>query len=138
MAKVNKKTSYRMSRVKSRNTSIERLVCSALHKQGLRFRKHLKSLKGNPDLVFSKIKFAIFVDGDFWHGHHFRSWQHKLDGYWKNKIQNTIRRDKLNRKKLNKEGWTVICIWESDLKKNYEKTVSKLARLIQKAYGQLH
>ena len=63
--------SYCMSRVKGKDTSIERLVRSELHKRGFRFRKHVKTLPGKPDIVFPKAKVAVFVDGDFWHGYDF-------------------------------------------------------------------
>lgn len=57
-----------MRAVKGKNTSLEKKVASALHRQGLRFRRNIASLPGKPDFVFTKAKVVVFVDGDFWHG----------------------------------------------------------------------
>ena len=70
--------SYCMSRVKGKDTSLERVVRSALQKRGLRFRKHIARLPGKPDIIFPKEKIAVFVDGDFWHGYRFPQWKDKL------------------------------------------------------------
>ena len=66
-----KQRSYCMSRVKNKDTDIEKIVRSELHKRGYRFRKHLKKLPGTPDIAFTRAKVAVFIDGDFWHGYRF-------------------------------------------------------------------
>ncbi len=66
--------SFSMSRIKGKDTGLELRVRSALHKRGLRFRKHVRELPGKPDVVFRKTRVVVFVDGDFWHGYRFRSW----------------------------------------------------------------
>ena len=80
-----------MSRIKGKDTGPEVRIRSALHRRGLRglrFRKHGKELPGRPDIIFSKARVAVFVDGDFWHGYRFSSWENKMSDYWKNKISN--------------------------------------------------
>jgi DNA mismatch endonuclease (patch repair protein) len=67
-----------MSKVKSKDTGPERAVRSALHRRGLRFRKHVKGLSGTTDVVFTRKRVAVFVDGDFWHGFGFESRAGKL------------------------------------------------------------
>lgn len=63
--------SYCMFQVKGKDTSLEQIVRSALHKHGLRFDKHVSDLPGKPDIVFPRHKIAVFLDGDFWHGYRF-------------------------------------------------------------------
>src|SRR5258706_546263 len=106
---VSKETRSRMmAAVKSKNTSLERLVFSALRKAGLRFQKHYRRAAGSPDIAFPKRKIAIFIDGDFWHGYGYAKWRHKIDSeFWREKIEANIRRDKRNFAKLRREGWLV-------------------------------
>ena len=89
-----KQRSYCMSRVRGKNTKPEMLVRSALHKRGLRSRKHRKELPGRPDIVFTRAKICVFIDGDFWHGYDFEVWKQKLTPYWQKKIGDTIERDR--------------------------------------------
>ncbi len=118
--------SYCMSRVKSKDTGPEKLVRSALHRRELRFRKHVKDLPGRPDIVFTKARVAVFIDGDFWHGYDFISWEHKLSDFWKAKISKNRQRDAENLQKLRAAGWTVIRIWQHELKINFESCVEQL------------
>ena len=60
-------TSRIMAAIRGRDTEPERLLRSALFRRGLRFRLHAK-LPGRPDIVFRRVRVAVFVDGDFWHG----------------------------------------------------------------------
>ena len=103
-----KQRSYCMSRVKGKDTSLEKVVRSGLQKRGLRFRKHPSGLPGKPDIIFPKEKIAVFIDGDFWHGYRFPQWQYKLKPFWKRKISETRKRDRNNFMKLKRKGWTVI------------------------------
>lgn len=57
-----------MSRIRGKDTTIEIMVRSALHRGGFRFRKNVRGLPGTPDIVFHSAKVAVFVDGDFWRG----------------------------------------------------------------------
>src|SRR5580693_3374909 len=67
-----------MSRVRQHGTDIELLVRCQLRLRGVRFRRNVRALAGSPDLVFTKGKLAVFIDGDFWHGYRFPCWEHKL------------------------------------------------------------
>ena len=115
-----------MSRVKNKDTDIETLVRSALHKKGFRFRKHVKELPGAPDIVFTKAKVAVFVDGDFWHGYRFPQWEHKVSDFWKKKIQKNRDRDQKNFAKLRKMGWKVIRLWKHDVKQNFDECLVRI------------
>jgi len=120
-----------MAAVKSKNTSLERLVFSALRKAGLRFQKHYRRAPGSPDIAFPKRKIAIFIDGDFWHGYGYSKWRHKINSeFWRDKIETNIRRDKRNFAKLRREGWRVLRIWQHDLKKKPEATLQRIVEFI--------
>jgi len=124
--------SFAMSRVKGRDTSIERMLRSRLHEQGYRFRKHVKELPGKPDIVFSKKKVAVFVDGDFWHGYRFPTWEHKLTSFWQNKIRKTRCRDTRNFRNLRRRGWIVIRIWGHDIKNNLDECIRRICSVLDK------
>ena len=115
-----------MSRIRSINTLPERRLFTGLRSSGIYFSKHATDLPGKPDIVLRKIKIAIFVDGDFWHGWRFSQWKHKLKPYWKKKIKGNIARDKKNHAKLRRNGWRVIRVWEHDLNKNYDLVLEKI------------
>ena len=127
-----------MSAVKSKNTRPELALRHALWARGLRYRVNVKSLKGKPDVVFTRAKIVVFCDGDFWHGHNWAirglsSLEEELDKYtqfWRDKILCNIHRDKEQTVHLENEGWNVIRIWESDIKKD----VAKCADIIEEAY----
>jgi DNA mismatch endonuclease, patch repair protein len=115
-----------MSRVKSRDTDIEKLVRSELHKRGYRFKKHVKSLPGTPDILFTKAKMAVFIDGDFWHGYRFPAWEHKVSEFWKAKIRKNRDRDRKNFKKLREMGWKVIRLWKHEVKGDLDKSLDRV------------
>ena len=118
--------SYCMSRVKGKNTKIETIVRSELHRLGFRFRKHVKELPGKPDVVFTKAKVAVFIDGDFWHGYRFPTWEHKVSDYWKTKISKNRERDTKNHRKLREMGWKVVRLWQHDLERNFEDSIKRV------------
>ncbi len=118
--------SYCMSRVKNRDTNIERLVRSELHRRGQRFRKHAKDLPGKPDLVFRSAKVAVFIDGDFWHGYRFPAWSHKLSEFWQDKIEKNRTRDQRNFRKLRQTGWRVIRLWQHEVENNLKGCVGRI------------
>ena len=122
-----------MSRVKGRDTGLERLVRSELHKRGLRFRKHKSSLPGKPDIVFVKAKVVVFLDGDFWHGYRFPQWEKTLVKFWRNKIGETRKRDQRNFAKLRRMGWRVIRIWEHSIEKDLDGVVKKICYALKGA-----
>lgn len=121
-----KQRSYCMSRCKGKDTSLEKLVRSALHKRGLRFRKHNTKLPGKPDIIFPREKLVVFLDGDFWHGYRFPQWEKTLAKFWRNKIGETRKRDQRNFAKLRRMGWRVIRIWEHSIKNDLDKVVTKI------------
>jgi DNA mismatch endonuclease (patch repair protein) len=122
--------SYCMSRVKNRDTGIEKLVRSALHRRGLRFRIQAKELPGRPDVVLRKAKVAVFVDGDFWHGYRFPLWENKLADFWKTKIAKNRARDKRNFRRLRSMGWRVVRLWQHEIEGDLESCVERILRAV--------
>lgn len=128
-----KQRSHCMSRIKNKDTDLEILVRSALHKQGLRFRKHLKELPGKPDVVFTRKKIAVFIDGDFWHGYGFHKWKNSVPPFWQEKIGKNRTRDCKNTIALRSMGWRVVRIWQHSVEKDLEGVVKRIQRLIAKS-----
>ena len=129
-------TSKIMSAIKSKNTKPELILRHALWSKGFRYRINVKSLPGKPDIVFSKVKLIIFCDGDFWHGHNWvlrgiPSFDEELKSYspfWRDKIHKNVQRDLEITKLLKKNHWSVIRIWESDIKNNLNKCINKIEK----------
>ena len=118
--------SYCMSRIKSKDTKPELAVRSELHRRGFRFRKHFGELPGKPDIVFTKARVVVFVDGGFWHGYRFSNWQHKVPEFWREKIAKNRKRDIKNHRALRELGWTVVRIWQHELERDFEKSIRKV------------
>ncbi|RMF45189.1 MAG: very short patch repair endonuclease [Deltaproteobacteria bacterium] len=125
--------SYCMSRIKGKDTGLELRVRSELHRRGYRFRKHVKELPGKPDVVFTKAKVAVFIDGDFWHGYRFTAWEHKVSDFWKQKINKNRERDRRNHKKLKEMGWTVIRLWQHDLERDFQECIERTIAAVNEA-----
>lgn len=103
-----------MSRIKLRDTGPELALRRALWAAGLRYRlKLVKPLPGRPDIVFTKAKVAVFVDGCFWHGCPIHGHVPKSRvGYWEPKLERTKQRDAATSAKLAELGWLVVRFWE--------------------------
>jgi len=115
-----------MSRVRTRNTDIERALRSALHRRGFRFRKHVKALPGCPDLVFVSQRAVVFIDGDFWHGYRYPTWAESLSPFWRRKIEINRRRDQRNFRRLRHRGWKVIRIWQHEVERDLLRCVGRI------------
>lgn len=120
-----KKRSEIMSRIRSKNTTPEKIVFAYLRQEGIKFKRHFKDAPGCPDVAIPGIKRAIFIDGDFWHGRSLERIKvgRKETDYWVKKIKANISRDRKQRLLLAKSGWSVLKVWESDLKR--KRTRSK-------------
>jgi len=121
-----------MTRVKGKDTSIEKQIRSELHRLGYRFYKHSKSLPGKPDIVFPRKKIAVFIDGDFWHGYRFPQWQNNISDFWREKIGQTRIRDRRNFSRLRNRGWHVIRIWQHEIERDLSKCIKKITLNIER------
>lgn len=119
-----------MKRVKLKNGSIERIVHYELKSHGLEFQRHVRSLPGSPDVVFTHEKVAVFVDGDFWHGWRLPAWEDKLPPFWREKLRTNRKRDQRNFRKLRSLGWQVIRIWQHQLSRDKEGCIQRILRTL--------
>jgi len=113
---------------KKTDTKPELLLRRALWSAGLRYRKTPPALPGKPDVVFPGAKLAVFCDGDFWHGRNWEARQEKLSRghnaeYWLAKIGRNMQRDAEVTAALREAGWTVLRVWESDVKRDVDAVV---------------
>lgn len=113
--------SANMSKIKSKGMKPEMLVRSLAHGMGYRYRLHRKDLPGKPDLVFPRLRKAIFVHGCFWHQHSIencrRSHIPRSNGeYWQPKLDRNVARDKSAFLELTHLGWKILVLWECELK----------------------
>lgn len=92
-----------------------------------------QALLGKPDFVFPRSRLVVFVDGCFWHGHSCLKPRDSLKkGFWKEKIERNMKRDKLVNKALRKNGWNVIRIWECEIvKKKYSKKLDLIKSCLE-------
>jgi DNA mismatch endonuclease (patch repair protein) len=129
-----KQRSELMAKIKSQNTKPELNLKKALWNLGFRYRKNLKKLPGSPDIVYTKHKLAIFVDGEFWHGYNWAEKKTKIKtnrDFWIPKIERNIQRDIQNNQLLTEAGWHVIRFWEHELKKDFEDCLNRVISYLQ-------
>jgi DNA mismatch endonuclease, patch repair protein len=120
-----------MARIKSVNTGPERIIYARLQRLGFYFARHALDLPGRPDIVLRRLKLAIFIDGDFWHGWRFSLWKHKLSEKWCTKILANRARDVKNFRKLRNLGWKIIRIWEHEVERQPDKCIERILKLRQ-------
>jgi DNA mismatch endonuclease, patch repair protein len=116
-----------MSRIRRRDTKPEMLLRRALWKSGLRYRVDLRVVGARPDIVFTRQRIAIFVDGCFWHG----CPKHYIPpsgnaGYWSAKIDRNRARDTRNTQALIDAGYRVLRFWECDVKDEITGIVERI------------
>ena len=127
---LNEGRSNNMRAIRRTGTKPEVRLRAALHRLGYRFRKDyrvdLPSVRARPDIVFTRRKVAVFVDGCFWHccPEHGRNPEINT-WYWSPKLRRNVERDALVTSALQAAGWTVLRIWE------HEDTEQALTRITQ-------
>ena len=125
--------SYCMSRIRGGDTKPEMMVRRALHALGYRFRVHVRSLCGAPDLVFSRRKKVILVHGCFWHRHNCRCGRvtpATRRRFWAKKLAENRVRDRRNRRRLRDCGWQVFVVWECQTRRQ-EWLVGQLVAFLE-------
>jgi DNA mismatch endonuclease (patch repair protein) len=111
--------SQMMARIRSRDTKPEILTRATVHALGIRFRKHVANLPGNPDLANKRRKWAIFVHGCFWHSHpgcKLASDPKSNREYWVEKLKRNRLRDASKIATLKADGFDVLVVWECDVR----------------------
>lgn len=130
-----------MSAIRSVANKTEVALGHQLHALGFRYRKY-GQIQGKPDLVFPTERVAIFIDGDYWHGrllveqgrNALKAALLRLNPaaqqYWMTKFTRRIEHDAQVTSVLRAEGWLVIRLWESDVKRDIERTALQVARKV--------
>lgn len=114
------KRSKIMSKIRGKNTKPELAFRKALYAAGYRYRIDYKKLIGKPDIVLKKYKTAIFIDGEYWHGHNWDERKPKVKTnreFWIAKIERNMQRDREVNQELDRLGYKVFRFWESEIKK---------------------
>ena len=127
------KRSTIMRSIRSKDTKPEMVVRRLTHSLGYRYRLHVQSLPGCPDLVFPSRRKVIFVHGCFWHRHNCRKGKstpktRKL--FWKEKLEQNKERDRKLRRKIHKDGWELLVIWECQTK-NQDRLASRISCFLE-------
>jgi DNA mismatch endonuclease (patch repair protein) len=143
-----------MSRIRGRgNKQTELNIISLFRKSGIKgWRRHktihfvfgkLREGKASdgtkfkpqvrPDVLFPKLKVALFIDGCFWHGcpDCYRRPKSRI-GFWRRKVTRNRERDRFQRLELKREGWRVMQIWEHEVAASPERCVRRIQKALQK------
>ena len=126
--------SYNMKKVKSKDSKIEQLLRKELWSRGIRYRKNVRKVFGNPDITFIGLKIAVFCDSEFWHGY---DWENRKNDFksnrdfWIPKIERNMERDKEVNEQLQSDGWIVLRFWGNEIKKNPQGCVDKIEMAIK-------
>lgn len=121
-----------MSLVRARDTLPELQVRKTLFRAGFRYRLHVGSLPGRPDLILPRYKIAVFVHGCFWHGHSCPRGKRRPKAnpaYWNAKLDRNIARDQRNLKNLKEAGWQPFTIWECDAGRATDELIALLLQV---------
>lgn len=121
-----------MAGIRSKDTRPEMTIRSALHRMGFRYRLHSRKLAGRPDLVFTRLGAVIFVHGCFWHGHScpLFKWPSSRQEFWREKIEGNKSRDAVSSRKLAKDGWRILTLWECALKGRHRRVESEIIQAV--------
>ena len=123
------KRSENMSKIHGKDTSLEIKVRKYLYHHGFRYRKNVSDLPGRPDILISKYRTVIFVNGCFWHHHHgckLATIPKSNTKYWKDKIDKNVKRDIRNIQLLEQMEYHVIIVWECEIKECFELRMENL------------
>jgi DNA mismatch endonuclease, patch repair protein len=122
-----------MAAIRSRDTRPELALRSALRAIGLLgYRCHHPGLPGKPDIVFTRWKVAVFVDGAYWHGHPDHFTFGKLGDYWDQKIRRTQERDAAQHAALSELGFEVVRFWDFEVKADPAECAARLAEMLSR------
>ena len=125
--------SFNMSRIRGKDTKPELIVRSVVHQMGFRFRLHRRDLPGTPDLVLPRHNKVIFVHGCYWHMHRCRYGRvipKTNTEFWQTKRTGNVERDRRNIRKLRRNGWSVLILWECWTRNVEEKLIPRLEEFL--------
>ena len=125
--------SFNMSRIKGKNTQPEIKLRKALFKNGCRGFRVSSKITGKPDIVFTKKKIVVFIDGCYWHKctKCFIKPKTKTK-WWMKKINRNVTHDNEVDTQLKSYGWKVLRFWEHDINKSIDKVLNKMITQLKK------
>jgi DNA mismatch endonuclease (patch repair protein) len=127
--------SKNMQAVKSIGSKEEILLTRALWHLGYRYRKNNKTVFGKPDITFKKMKIAIFVDSEFFHGKDFDTNKKPMTNteFWEKKIRRNMERDIEVNQKLQTDGWVVLRFWSREIRNKISAVISEIEKAMREA-----
>lgn len=123
------KRSKIMSKIRGKNTKPELAFRKALYAAGYRYRIDYKKLIGKPDILLKKYKTAVFIDGEYWHGHNWSIRKPKVKTnreFWIAKIERNMQRDREVNAELQRLGYTIFRFWETEIKRELDICLQKV------------
>lgn len=120
-----------MAAVPQKHTRPERIVRTIAHSLGYRFRLHIVTLPGSPDLVFPRLRRVIFVHGCFWHRHSCSKATTPSNNrdFWQQKFVANQRRDRRAIRALRRLGWRPLVVWECEVARP-DRLVARISRFL--------
>ena len=128
---MDQRRSEQMSRIRAQHTEPEVLLRKALWACGLRYRLHVKTPAGKPDIVFPRARIAIFIDGCFWHGcpeHYVRP--RSRTEFWSDKLRENVLRDIRQTRNLEGLGWRLFRVWEHEVFMQLDELVTRVRAVL--------
>jgi DNA mismatch endonuclease (patch repair protein) len=131
-------TSLRLSKIRQKDTTPERLVRTLLSGLGLRFRVGNRDLPGSPDIANRSARWAVFVHGCFWHSHRgckAATVPKRNRAFWVAKFAANVERDAVAVAALRRRGFRVVVVWECEIEKRPLVVVARLRRSLAYTRG---
>lgn len=125
---------------RKRDTRCELVLRRVLWRRGLRYRLDVADLPGRPDVAFTRVRLAVFCDGDFWHGRNLEARVSALANghnapYWVAKIRGNVARDARHDAALEALGWKVLRLWERDITRDPEAAADRVLDAVRSLGG---
>jgi len=124
-----------MQAIRSKGTKAEVLLAKTLWSKGFRYKKNDKKVFGKPDLIFKRLKLAVFVDSEYFHGKEWDIQKYRIktnQPFWWDKIEGNIKRDKVVNNKLIQDGWKILRFWDKEIIKNLANCIEIIELKVQK------
>ncbi len=123
-----------MQAIRSHGTKAEKKLAISIWNKGYRYRKNNNTVFGKPDITFKKLKIAVFVDSEYFHGRNWQTNKYRIKTnrkFWWKKIEANMVRDRLVTKTLKKEGWKVLRYWDTEVNKKLGHCIAEIEQTIK-------